>query len=311
MSRPGLVAKRGLILALLPVFLLPVVAPLLPSNATVAYALSPGDNTLLIKRLVIAQLDQRGRFGHLVLNITTLNKVLNLTNATRVCNVTAHSSTAFNISVEKIYELNTSTRRMVFAEITVYNQTYSQSFYLLAYRAEHPGFNVTIVTRIITDPETGNYKYFITTANIEPRQEHPVADIVVIPNETTLSQSYKLLAKTLVKISRGDNDTKTIWPKVAMELRHLSVLVQKHLQPYNKKAKTIAIITDGYWDCLKQCASDVCGVPNAILGASCALACGLCYFEVISCSYCAWCSIILGASTIGCLIGCFVGCVWG
>jgi hypothetical protein len=87
MSRPGLVAKRGLILALLPVFLLPVVAPLLPNNATVAYALSPGDNTLLIKRLVVAQLDQRGRFGHLVLNITTLNKVLNLTNAARVqCN---------------------------------------------------------------------------------------------------------------------------------------------------------------------------------------------------------------------------------
>jgi hypothetical protein len=216
------------------------------------------------------------------------------------CNVTAHSSTAFNISVEKIYELNTSMRKMVFAEITIYNQTYSQSFYLLAYRAEHPGFNVTVVTRIITDPETGNYKYFITTANIEPRQEHPVADIVVIPNETILSQSYKLLAKTLVKISRGDNDTKTIWPKVAMELRHLSVLVQKHLQPYNKKAKTIAIITDGYWDCVASC---ILNFVDWDLIEACWSLCSACFIlpNPVTCGGCAAC---IGIPATFCLVCC-------
>ena len=194
MPRISLVARRGLILALLPVFLLPIVAPLLPSSARVAYALSPGSDTLLIKRLVIAQLDRHGRLGHLVLNITNVNELLNLSNTTRLCNASA-SNIQLNVSIKKIYELNTTTRKMVFAEITLYNETYSYSFYILAYRAEHPGFNVTIVTRIITDPETGSYKYFLTVANIEPRKENPIADIIIIPNETTLSQQYKLLAK--------------------------------------------------------------------------------------------------------------------
>ena len=74
-----------------------------------------------------------------------------------------------------------------------------------------------------------------------------------------------------------------------MELRHLAVLVQKHLQPYDKKAKTIAIITDGWLGCAIACA--ICG---ALIGA------------VIGCAI-----ATMGAGFIECLAAVFGGNMFG
>ncbi|MEM4037099.1 MAG: hypothetical protein QW700_04760 [Desulfurococcaceae archaeon] len=69
-----------------------------------------------------------------------------------------------------------------------------------------------------------------------------------------------------------------------------------------------ALVVDGGWDCFVGCAQ-VCGVADLTLGAICSIACGLCTLEKISCAVCGYCLIVLGSSTLGCLIGCGIGCL--
>ena len=237
--------RLGLALVLLVLVLLPIASPVL-SNNVVTNALSSGDKTLLIKRLVVVQLDEDGKP---VLNVTVLNKVLNLTANASVssarCNATANTTAKLNVSVQNIYVLNKTNEKMVFAKIALYNTTYNYSFYVLAYWVHHSSYNITIVTRILTDPQTGNFTIFSTLVNVEPREKHPVADIILVSNDTTLSQYYKVLAKTLEKVGPKDNDTKAIWPKAAEDLEHLSKLVEKHLGQWDKqRAKGIALVMD-------------------------------------------------------------------
>ena len=237
--------RLGLALVLLVLVLLPIASPVL-SNNVVTNALSSGDKTLLIKRLVVVQLDEDGKP---VLNVTVLNKVLNLTANASVssarCNATTNTTAKLNVSVQNIYVLNKTNEKMVFAKITLYNTTYNYSFYVLAYWVHHSSYNITIVTRILTDPQTGNFTIFSTLVNVEPREKHPVADIILVSNNTTLSQYYKVLAKTLEKVGPKDNDTKAIWPKAAEDLEHLSKLVEKHLGQWDEqRAKGIALVMD-------------------------------------------------------------------
>ena len=163
------------------------------------------------------------------------------------------------------------------------------------------------MTRIITDPETGSYKLFLTSANIEPRRVNPVADIVIIANETTLSQHYVMLAKSLTKVARDDKDIRKLWHVVAKELMYLSVVVEKHLSQYNVyTAKSLAIVADGYWDCVANCIVDnlwqyvleYCWEPclPCIAGPT-----------KLTCLPCVGCLAgVAGGTVIGCLVSCLI-----
>ncbi|ALL01456.1 hypothetical protein Pyrde_1410 [Pyrodictium delaneyi] len=262
--------KKTALVLLIPLLLLPQLPPAL---APAAHALTPDTSQLLVKRAILAWLDNRNR---LQLNITEINNYIDLTNITPCTSCTESTTTcplqSANLSVafETLYEYNTTSRDLKLIEVTLYNETFSYQYYLLLYRAEHDSYNVTIATKIITDPETGEYKLFMTAANIAPIPEktQPIADMVFIANETTLSQHYAILAKTLKKVAASDTkETKWLWNKIAKELDTLAKLVEKKLKAYNKSAAGLAIVLDGDLSCILYCI--LCGAAlGAVIGCA-------------------------------------------
>lgn len=117
---------------------------------------------------------------------------------------------------------------------------------ILFYKAERGNYNFTLVTRIITNPETGKYKFFFTGINIVPTREKslPVGDIIVTTENLTLSEYYWTLSRVLMELRRND-DTQWIWGHVAKELKHLSHFVKESLPEYDQeRAQSLSIISD-------------------------------------------------------------------
>ncbi|WP_232473380.1 hypothetical protein [Thermococcus thioreducens] len=144
----------------------------------------------------------------------------------------------------------------MFVKVTAYNATVNYTIYNLVYRAERSQYNFTLITKILTDPETGEYRAFVTGMNIAPHDKDkalPVGDTVLVLGNLTLSDYYWTLNKVLMKLRRGD-ETGWIWGRSAYELRHLSHLVRLKLPEYNSQGKLgYAIIMDSYSACSHIC----------------------------------------------------------
>lgn len=157
--------------------------------------------------------------------------------------------------------------------------------YALVYHAERSQYNFTLVTRIFTDPKTGEYKAYLTGMNIAPNKEKrvvPVGDVILTANNLTLSEYYWTLNRVLMNLRKHD-ESAWIWGRSAFELRHLSHLVKLKLPEYNQqKAIGLSIPVDvigitltcitypkhiDWWCAITSCATSV------ILGV---LECGEC-----------------------------------
>jgi len=119
-------------------------------------------------------------------------------------------TTSFNVSVVTLYNMTEKHEQLLFFGITIYNGTFNYTMYALVYKAERSQYNFTLVTRIFTDPKTGEYKAFVTGMNIAPNDEKravPVGDVILTASNLTLSQYYWTLNKVLMKLRRGDETT--------------------------------------------------------------------------------------------------------
>ena len=152
-----------------------------------------------------------------------------------------------NVSVVTLYNMTEKHEQLLFFGITIYNSTFNYTMYALVYKAERSQYSFTLVTRIFTDPETGEYRAFVTGMNIAPKDEDkvvPVGDTIITADNLTLSQYYWTLNRVLMKLRRGD-ETNWIWGRSAYELRHLSHLVRLKLPEYNQqKAVGVSGIID-------------------------------------------------------------------
>ncbi len=165
------------------------------------------------------------------------------------------------------------------------------------YKAIHRASNVSIVTIIVTDQKTNKYRQFLTVANIGSGKTTPVANVVFISNKTTLSEYYKILAKTINRMAINDRNNSRSWHLIAKDLMHLSIIVKKELPQYNKSAKGLAIVIDGFWSCFANCLLlhapslikecwDVCApcitFPNEITCIPCMICVGV---QAVECIY--------------------------
>jgi len=195
----------------------------------------------------------------------------------------------YSVDINEIY--NVSERESLkLLNITVYNESFSYSFYVLVYNARHNQYNLSVVTRIIPLNDTN---LFMTMVNIDPRDDkaQPVADIVFFTNKTNLADHYRLIGKVLNEI-RNNDETKWIWNKVKIELNDLARKVERDLAEYNVEGAGFSTVVDGFLDCLYDCAGRLMG----ILG--CAATCASCPESGWSCLLCAVCL---------CNAGCCVG----
>ncbi|WP_238516405.1 hypothetical protein [Thermococcus onnurineus] len=146
--------------------------------------------------------------------------------------------------------------QLLFFGVSLYNETFNYTMYALVYKAERSQYNFTLVTRIFTDSETGEYKVYLTGMNIAPKDEDkalPVGDTILTTDNLTLSEYYWTLNKVLVKLRHGD-ETNWIWDRTAYELRHLSHLVRLKLSEYNGEANLgYTIVLDDYSACVHLC----------------------------------------------------------
>jgi len=138
---------------------------------------------------------------------------------------------------------------MKLLNVTLYNETFSYSFQILAYGVEYEQYNVSIVTRIMPVNDTN---LFMTIVNIDPRDDkaQPVADVVFFANKTTLAEHYRLLDKVLNEIRKNDN-TSRIWNKVKVELNDLARGVERGLREYNVEGFGGAVVIDDL--CTEAC----------------------------------------------------------
>ncbi len=243
------------------VFLVAIVLSLQLIAAPQAMAMSTNNASVTFRRAVVAWYDEKGR---LQMNVTWVNRTIdfaNLTNTSCACHnsssCNASNLTAkVNVSVVALYNMTKKHEQLLFLGINFYNSTFNYTMYALVYRAERSQYNFTLVTRIFTDPETGEYRIFLTGINIAPKDEDrvvPVGDTIITADNLTLSEYYWTLNKVLMKLRRGD-ETNWIWGRSAYELRHLSHLVRLKLPEYNQeKAVGSTITVDGYWSCVLGC----------------------------------------------------------
>ncbi|USS40240.1 hypothetical protein NF865_07880 [Thermococcus aggregans] len=224
-----------------------------------AVAMSADNASVTFRRAVVAWHDEKGR---LQMNITWINRTIdfaNLSNSHCAChnssscssNVTAN----VNVSVATLYNMTEKDEQLLFFGINIYNETFNYTMYALVYKAERSQYNFTLITRIFTDPETGEYRVFVTGMNIAPREDKalPVGDTILTAENLTLSEYYWTLNEVLLKLHKND-ETKWIWTRSAYELRHLSHLVRLKLPEYNGKANLgYAIVIDDYSACVHLC----------------------------------------------------------
>ena len=245
-------------------FLLAMVLSLQLIAAPQAMAMSTNNASITFRRAVVAWYDDKGR---LQMNVTWVNKVVNFTNLTKGCPLHKSNVTPkVNVSVVTLYNMSEKHEQLLFFRLNFYNSTFNYTMYALVYRAERSQYNFTLVTRIFTDPKTGEYRAYLTGMNIAPKDEKkslPVGDVILTANNLTLSQYYWTLNKVLMKLRRHD-ETSWIWGRSAYELRHLSHLVRLKLPEYNqKKAVGMTTVMDGYMDWLK------CTICTYVVGFIC------------------------------------------
>lgn len=178
--------------------------------------------------------------------------------------------------------------------ITVYNESFSYTFYVLGYQVEKQQYNLTVVTRIMS---VNNTNLFMTMVNIAPKDGKkfaPFADIIEIKSKTTLAEHYRILAKVLNEIRKGD-DTSWVWNKAKNELSYLSRVVERDLAEYNIEGYGWAMAVDDYSACSHLCSlpcslaitsacaiigggwigAIICAIGSAVVcGAGCDYACG-------------------------------------
>ncbi len=208
-------------------------------------AMSTNSTSITFRRAVVAWYDNKGR---LQMNVTWVNTVVNFTNLTKGCPLHKSNATPkVNVSVVTLYNMSKKHEQLLFFGISLYNSTFNYTMYALVYRAERSQYNFTIVTRIFTDPKTGEYRAYLTGMNIAPANEKkslPVGDVILTANNLTLSQYYWTLNRVLMKLRKHD-ETNWIWGRSAYELRHLSHLVRLKLPEYNQqKAVGINVVMD-------------------------------------------------------------------
>jgi len=228
------------------------------------------------------------------------------------------------LGISSIVKITEGDGELHFVRI-VYNDNVGNknyTVYLLKYIVEYKDYNVTILTRIFTHPEDHNsYVMFQTIVNIEPKDYAlPVGDVIVILNKTSLSEHYKILAKTLKRLSLIEKETKDIWKPLAENLERLAKMVEKYLNEYNKEAYSSALVFDGPWHwlcvliCNVACAVG-CGAGTAVICAvACSAPCAGC-ITIWACPKCLICVILCGAiAGAVCWVigqyGCAPGCDW-
>ncbi|AFL95081.1 hypothetical protein CL1_0876 [Thermococcus cleftensis] len=211
-----------------------------------AMAMSTNNASITFRRAVVAWYDDEGK---LQMNVTWINKVVNFTNITNDCPYRNSNMTPnVNVSAVTLYNMSKKHEQLLFLRLNFYNSTLNYTLYALVYKAERSQYNFTLITRIFTDPKTGEYKAFVTGMNIAPKDEKkslPIGDVILTASNLTLSQYYWTLNKVLMKLRRGD-ETNWIWGRSAYELRHLSHLVKLKLPQYDQqKAVGMAMTMDG------------------------------------------------------------------
>jgi len=255
-------------------------------------AVTETTNEILLKRVVVASMDEKGK---LQLNVTWVNQTINFGNAScGNCSCACESDTCpamlYSVDVGEIYNVSEKGESLKLLNVTVYNESFSYSFYVLAYDVEHKQYNLSVVTRIMP---LNNTNLFMTMVNIDPRDDkaQPVADVVFFTNKTTLADHYKLLGDVLNDIRKRDN-TSWVWNKVRIELNDLARKVERDLAEYNVIGFGSAVVMDdectascgllcgmsGATVCLIICSffaeNPLCGVSCAILwGSACAAGC--------------------------------------
>lgn len=279
-------AKTGLAVSLVLVMLSSVVSP--------AMAVTETTNEILLKRVVVASMDEKGK---LQLNVTWVNQTINFGNAScGNCSCACNSSDTcpampYSVAIDEVYNVSEKGESLKLLNVTVYNESFSYSFYVLAYDVEHKQYNLSVVTRIMP---LNNTNLFMTTVNIDPRNDkaQPVADVVFFTNKTTLADHYKLLGDVLNDIRKRDN-TSWVWNKVRIELNDLARKVERDLGEYNVEGIGIVAVMDG---------TTVCSFPlNPLISVT---------FECLNLQGPYW--VVVGsccASLYAILVGCTVVCI--
>ncbi len=236
------------------VFLVFVVLSLQLIAAPQAMAMNANNASITFRRAVVAKYDDSGK---LEMNVTQIDKVVNFTNLSKGCPLHhANVTPKVNVSVVTLYNMTKKHEQLLFFKLNFYNSTFNYTMYALVYKAARSQYNFSLITKIFTDPKTGEYKAFVTGMNIAPdnsKRSLPVGDIVLTADNLTLSQYYWTLNKVLMKLRRGD-ETNWIWGRSAYELRHLSHIVKLRLPQYDQqKGLGITVVTDGFWSCILGC----------------------------------------------------------
>jgi hypothetical protein len=226
-----------------------------------AMAMSTNNASITFRRAVVAWYDDEGK---LQMNVTWVNATLNITNLTHspcACqNVSScgafNTSAHYNVSIITLYNMTKKHEQLLLVKVTVYNATFNYTIYNLVYRADRSQYNFTLITKILTDPKTGEYMAFVTGMNIAPNDKNkvvPVGDTVLVLGNLTLSGYYWTLNKVLMKLRSGD-ETNWIWGRSAYELRHLSHIVKLNLPGYNKRGNIGYVLAmDSYSACSHVC----------------------------------------------------------
>ncbi len=81
-------------------------------------ALSSNIQSLFIKKLITVKINNK---GHIKFNITKLDKMINISSASCGCVNGTKCSSKLNVSIKKLYTINNSKEKLVFASITLYN----------------------------------------------------------------------------------------------------------------------------------------------------------------------------------------------
>ncbi|WP_456468390.1 hypothetical protein [Archaeoglobus sp.] len=147
------------------------------------------------------------------------------------------------VEINKVFNLSEKGK----VNITAQNESFSYSFYALAYRVEREQYNLSVVTRMMP---INNTSLFTTMVNINSRDDKakPVADVVFFTNKTTLADHYRLIGKVLNETRKNDN-TSWIWNKARIELNELARKVERNLEEYDVEGAGIITIIDGTTVC--------------------------------------------------------------
>ncbi|MEM0464974.1 hypothetical protein [Pyrobaculum sp.] len=272
-------------------------------------------------------LDKKGKPQY---NITSLAELLAKYNTTALtqnasCSCCANTTApalpnvAVNVDVvvNKTWSRGGANYTFFFAGVTATNGTANYTAYLLLYKVvggQGSGhYNFSTVTVILTKPSG---EYALTRVDVMPFKKNVTAvEYVVIKNATTLADSYRIIVDALQQVK---SDSPRAWDIAHKELTHLAKLVEKEIPQYNKKAPTVATVTDAIvcvfpgvfycflFDCLQMTA------PYWVVVGLC---CATIYGIILSCPACATgfgCATCIASAVLlawGTLAGCWDHCL--